>query len=617
VALDERLRRAIDDAGEPADPSGVYEDLIRRRERRRLVRRVRAGGLTLVVIGTTALGIFALSRVFIRSPEGGIAGTSVGNGRIAFVEVTEVANGQAASAIASMNPDGSDPKRLFETPGFGSISGLDWSPDGTRLAFAASAEPDGPSLYVMNQDGSNLHRVIGTALSSDVSWSPDGTRLAYVDEWKNTVALFTIGLDGGEPHRLTGEDQYVATPDWSPDGEHIAYASEAPHVEPELIDIYVVDLKTLAIHRLTEDPALDYEPEWSPDGTRILFRSRRDDVLRVSAESQAPDEIYVMNSDGSGQTRLTHDSATDQSAVWSPDGSQIAYTSQGPGPKDEARIVIMGADGSHPLASSFGGSSLAWQPLVMTDGATSPSTSPSPTGSTVESPAQTAVEDIGLGFPVCNVSSIEGHFATPNSKSTALVATKAGDLGDCPQPEDAFNVVALDVDGDGLADTSYGPIECTLECRTFSAPELDADGTAELLIVQSGGSILGLGLFDVSVRESEPVLEPVTVASPGDPAGGFEPGEVVRLLLGGDEFYLDTLRCGDPDMRHGPGLIVTTAESLPHDSPDARWHAHTTVFALVDESLQVMDIGDFTEPAGVDAPSFQSGEMLCGSNLGP
>jgi hypothetical protein len=175
----------------------------------------------------------------------------------------------------------------------------------------------------------------------------------------------------------------------------------------------------------------------------------------------------------------------------------------------------------------------------------------------------------------------------------------------------------LDADGDGLADTSYGPIECELECRTFSAPDLDGDGTDELLIVQSGGSIRGLGLFDIVVRGGGPVIEPVTVASPGDPAGGFEPGENVRLLLGGDEFYLYTLRCGDPEMRHGPGLIVTAAESLPHDSPDARWHAHTTVFALVDGSLRVMDVGDFTEPAGVDAPSFQSDETLCGSNLGP
>ena len=88
------------------------------------------------------------------------------------------------------------------------------------------------------------------------------------------------------------------------------------------------------------------------------------------------------------------------------------------------------------------------------------------------------------------------------------------------------------------------------------------------------------------------------------------------LLLGGDEFSLYTLRCGDPETRHGPGLIVTAAESLPHDSPDARWHAHTSVFALVNGSFKVMDIGDLTEPVGAEPPSFQSDETLCGSNLG-
>ena len=109
-------------------------------------------------------------------------------------------------------------------------------------------------------------------------------------------------------------------------------------------------------------------------------------------------------------------------------------------------------------------------------------------------------------------------------------------------------------------------------------------------------------------------MEPVIVAPPGDPAGGFDPGEDVRLWLGGDEFYVEMLECGDPQMRNGPGLVVTRAESLPHDSPDAEWHAHRVVFALVDGALRVTDLGDFTEPIGT---SFQSGETLCGSNLGP
>ena len=64
MALDERLRRAIEGAGEPADPSGVYEDLIRRRERRRMARRAKIGGLSIVVLAGSIAVIVLLSRVF-------------------------------------------------------------------------------------------------------------------------------------------------------------------------------------------------------------------------------------------------------------------------------------------------------------------------------------------------------------------------------------------------------------------------------------------------------------------------------------------------------------------------------------------------------------------------
>ena len=68
------------------------------------------------------------------------------------------------------------------------------------------------------------------------------------------------------------------------------------------------------------------------------------------------------------------------------------------------------------------------------------------------------------------------------------------------------------------------------------------------------------------------------------------------------------------------GSVATSAESLPHDSPDAEWHAHQTTFVLADEGLlRVVDVRDFTEPVTDDpgGPSFRSGETLCGSNLGP
>ncbi len=66
------------------------------------------------------------------------------------------------------------------------------------------------------------------------------------------------------------------------------------------------------VQRLTNNAALDGNPSRSPDGTGIAFHSLRD----------RQGEIYVMNADGSGQTRLTDNPASDYDA----DGGPAADT---------------------------------------------------------------------------------------------------------------------------------------------------------------------------------------------------------------------------------------------------------------------------------------------------
>ncbi|MDQ2806829.1 MAG: protein kinase [Chloroflexota bacterium] len=98
-------------------------------------------------------------------------------------------------------------------------------------------------------------------------------------------------------------------------------------------EIYVMNADGSGQTRLTNNPAIDWEPAWSPDGQHIVFTSRRDGNF----------EIYVMNADGSGQTRLTNNAAFESEPAWSPDGQHIAFTSYRDGDLD---IWVMNADGS-------------------------------------------------------------------------------------------------------------------------------------------------------------------------------------------------------------------------------------------------------------------------------
>jgi Lipoprotein LpqB beta-propeller domain len=591
VALDERLRRELEEAGRPADPSGVYEELIRRRERRRISRRVGTGVLALAVLAGTVAGVIGLSKLFRASDDQRVV-------PLAPVQPTPAANGLVAftsnGGIEVQAADGSKGHDL-PAPAPGLAWHIAWSPDGRQLAVAVFGDPE-RSLWVMRADGSNPSKIAEGENVSRPSWHPDGVHLVYTLEHDGLTEVHVARSDGTDDRVVYSEEApgtyAVFSATFSPDGSRILFDAGTDSG----YDILVMDADGSNVRQLTHTGS-DYNPSWSPDGSRILF-------TRQEAASES--DIFVMNADGTGVHRLTDDDGTftNLNPQFSPDGSLITYEASkngGTGP-----IMVMEPDGSDVRELVSGGVlGFSWQPVPVRE---------------ATSPAPTSGEDIGLGFPVCNVSSIDGHFVTPQETATVLVATKANDAGGCPAPEDAFNVVALDVDRDGVADTSLGPIECTLECRAFATPDLDGDGTDEVLVVQDGGAVVGLRLYDVVGTDGEPSIVPVDVADPGDPQGGFEPGKQASFLLGGDAFELYALRCGDVPEPDGPGIVATGAEARPHDSPNADWHAHQTTLVLSDDGrLHVVDARDFTEPVTDDpsGPSFQSGETLCGSNLGP
>ena len=106
-------------------------------------------------------------------------------------------------------------------------------------------------------------------------------------------------------------------------------------------DIYVMDEDGSNQTRLTEDPGLDLSPAWMPNGREIVFSSSRDGTFR----------LFRMSADGSDQRPIPGSESTDAQPTVSSDGSLIAFETQRDGESD---VYVMPAGGgdARPVAAS-------------------------------------------------------------------------------------------------------------------------------------------------------------------------------------------------------------------------------------------------------------------------
>jgi Tol biopolymer transport system component len=174
--------------------------------------------------------------------------------------------------LYSVGPKGGAPRRLREN-GRREWQ-LDGSPDGSSIAFLSNKE--GPEYLLTMDLRSGAERVLvrhgRNSILGNPTWSPDGRRIVFSSNWKIGHAIYLVNADGTGEERLSAYRRGGCEPRFSPDGRKVLYVSRG-YLSKDASRLVERDLETGTERVLVHWPALNYNPVYSPDASEVAFTS--------------------------------------------------------------------------------------------------------------------------------------------------------------------------------------------------------------------------------------------------------------------------------------------------------------------------------------------------------
>jgi Tol biopolymer transport system component len=255
--------------------------------------------------------------------------------------------------IYSLNLETEETELLYSSAN--KISRIRLSNTGDQLAFSqpfessnGACEVEGTPVNVCEEictirvDGEGYRRLTDNEFGDLVPcWSADDSQIFFLS-FRETMDIFMMDADGSD----------IAEVYDSGFQDSDLHYSDGKIVFTRNSQIWMMNEDGTGATQITDPPRAgekgnavlpfgDYDPNLSPDGDRIVFeRLVGDETVHGNYD------IYVVNSDGSGETAITNNGYTQGLPVWSHSGEKIVYLVSAIGTEGKYDIYLMNADGS-------------------------------------------------------------------------------------------------------------------------------------------------------------------------------------------------------------------------------------------------------------------------------